>query len=269
MRILPKFLVDGKSDGADGVMHRVLLLASMMGGSAGVSIAHLMPGHDEVNQTVLIVATSLVCASVAGWLVLSIFSAMDQRYQEQLFQVRELIKFDPLTGALNRSYFLDSLRSSGRDGFLLIVDADHFKAINDNHGHVTGDVALIHLVLVIKETLGSDGILGRLGGEEFAVFLPGAKVTAAEAIAERLRAGVEQSPLRTGDMSLRMTVSVGAASVRRGETIGSALERADANLYAAKSAGRNCARFDANPAHALQDRVREITAESPRRQDAA
>lgn len=154
---------------------------------------------------------------------------------------------DGLTGLDNRRAFMqraeDMLRQAERFGHpcsVLMMDIDHFKSVNDGHGHAIGDEALRAVARVMRECLRGVDVLGRLGGEEFAAILPETGDGKAALVAERLRAGVEalRVDLAGGDV-LRLTLSLGIAGKRPGETLESLLGRADAALYAAKQAGRN------------------------------
>jgi diguanylate cyclase (GGDEF)-like protein len=123
---------------------------------------------------------------------------------------------------------------------VLFVDIDHFKSFNDMLGHACGDYCLRELARALKAPLAIDDTLGRYGGEEFVVVLPGRATEMARAIAEELRVAVEASEFVWNERSLRLTVSIGVASRLDGEsTPQAALERADRALYAAKRAGRN------------------------------
>lgn len=149
------------------------------------------------------------------------------------------VKFDGLTGVLNRSHFLDTVRATRLFGMMLIVDVDHFKAVNDDLGHDAGDEALKTLAVRIAEAVGEDGIVGRLGGEEFGVFLPGKRhidgAQQAHAICEHVR----KTLIPVGDIRLVMTVSIGGALHLENAPIGHALKLADQRLYQAKRDGRD------------------------------
>ena len=162
-------------------------------------------------------------------------------------KLRILATTDGLTGAFNRSESIaaahrafQDARQSRRDLTLVMVDVDHFKAINDCHGHAGGDHALRHLVDVLRAGLRDQDFVGRLGGEEFLIALPGVPPETAGSIAERLRRRVAESPLTFGDRSIALTVSMGAASLSSGDASAEAvILRADEALYRAKAAGRN------------------------------
>ena len=162
-------------------------------------------------------------------------------------QLELLASTDPLTGAFNRRHFMDTgnnelLRSNRykHSYSVLMLDIDHFKAVNDTHGHNIGDVALKKTVRVIEETLRGEDTLGRLGGEEFAVLLPETNAARATLLAERIRVAISQIVIETPTDPLTFTMSIGMTEGREGdENIDTLLQRADEGLYKAKEQGRN------------------------------
>ena len=162
-------------------------------------------------------------------------------------QLRRLATIDALTGALNRAQFfalgqreVARVREHGLDLALLMVDVDHFKSINDRHGHPAGDAALCHLVAELRTGIRRIDLLGRLGGEEFAIMLPAISSEAAAAVAERLRVHIAGCPLTHAAQPIGMTISIGVAMLGDSDrTMEQLLAGADAMLYAAKRAGRD------------------------------
>ena len=154
---------------------------------------------------------------------------------------------DHLTGLANRRALFEAAeRELGRSTLaprpttLLVIDADHFKGINDRHGHPGGDAVLRHLAGILSETFREVDVVARIGGEEFAVLLPSTDLARALPVAERLRANVAAQPALIGGQPVPCTVSVGIAVVRDGgDGIDRLLARADQALYAAKRSGRN------------------------------
>lgn len=148
---------------------------------------------------------------------------------------------DPLTGLPNRRALDRALASfDGPGGALLCVDVDHFKAVNDGFGHQAGDQVLRHLARIFCRTLREGDLATRIGGEEFALWLPGATLGDAQEIAERIRAGVAETPCHAAGADLKITCSLGLAAVP--ETVSrvdNLLPAADAALYRAKHRGRN------------------------------
>jgi diguanylate cyclase (GGDEF)-like protein len=169
----------------------------------------------------------------------------ERRQLEQ--QLRQMATTDALTGAMNRGHFLtlgqrevSRVQALGLGLAVVMLDVDHFKMINDQHGHPAGDAALQHLVGLLRAGTRRVDLLGRMGGEEFAVVLPAVTDDIAMEIAERLRAMVARAKLTHGGTEITMTISLGVASLSRDEaTLETCLARADAALYAAKHGGRN------------------------------
>jgi diguanylate cyclase len=162
-------------------------------------------------------------------------------------EARRMAATDPLTGASNRSGFDEELarlvaraRSSDSPFTLLFIDVDHFKSINDRHGHLVGDRVLRGLAEVLAAGVRREDLVARYGGEEFAVLLPGAKAKIGMKTAERLRREVEGRRWTTdGSDVVRFTVSVGVGAFREGDEASDVVGRADGALYKAKQAGRN------------------------------
>jgi diguanylate cyclase (GGDEF)-like protein len=123
---------------------------------------------------------------------------------------------------------------------LLLVDIDHFKRVNDLHGHLAGDDVLRAIAAALRQQLGDSDVLGRYGGEEFVVLVPGAEPAGACAVAEKLRERVGAQTVHTGDGRLNVTVSVGVAVLPgHGGELFELLASADLALYRAKRLGRN------------------------------
>ncbi len=162
-------------------------------------------------------------------------------------QLRRMATTDGLTGTLNRARFLalgqrelERSQPLAQELAVLMLDIDHFKLINDRYGHFVGDEALKHFVAQIRTGVRGVDLLGRMGGEEFAIVLPAIAGEAAMQVAERLRARVAATPLVHGNQTIGITVSIGLAMARNTDrTIEQVLGRADASLYAAKDTGRN------------------------------
>jgi diguanylate cyclase (GGDEF)-like protein len=165
---------------------------------------------------------------------------------QQARHLRALAMIDDLTRIANRRAILalgeDLLRQSRRAGgdfSLLVIDVDHFKAINDRLGHAGGDRVLRHVALLVGSTLRPRDGLGRLGGEEFLVLLPATAGDAAVVLAERVRTTVAAAPVAAHTQPVRLTISIGVATAGRSENLARVLERADKALYRAKCDGRN------------------------------
>ncbi|HKE48917.1 MAG TPA: GGDEF domain-containing protein [Rhodanobacteraceae bacterium] len=162
-------------------------------------------------------------------------------------ELKRLAMLDPLTGLFNRRTFeeraqlvIDEAERGLYPLSLLAVDIDHFKLVNDEFGHAGGDEALRLVVALMQETLAEGQILSRIGGEEFAVLLPGSDEDEATAIAEGLRQHLESHAVDVEGRELCLKISAGVATLGPGlETLSTLLRAADRALYAAKRAGRN------------------------------
>lgn len=170
-----------------------------------------------------------------------------KRYARELERLNGM---DGLTGLKNRAFFDDSLRTelkkSSRTELpiaLLLIDIDHFKAVNDRYGHLAGDECLRRISQLLMETVQREtDIVARFGGEEFAIILPGASRTQARAVAERIRQSTQKMDIVIDDLiTLHLTVSIGVADVTAAIDASNEelIAAADAALYAAKARGRN------------------------------
>lgn len=154
---------------------------------------------------------------------------------------------DSLTGLANRRHFLEKLQEEisrsqryGRPFSVAMVDADHFKSVNDTYGHDIGDKVLQRLSNLMTGAARDVDCVGRLGGEEFAILLPETAVEGAKVFCERLLAHIREAEVDTGGEPLRFTVSIGLTEVCQGETKTDViLNRADEALYEAKEGGRD------------------------------
>jgi diguanylate cyclase (GGDEF)-like protein/PAS domain S-box-containing protein len=179
-----------------------------------------------------------IAAGVIGGAINSI------RVEEEL---RRLVSTDSLTGVSSRRAFLEQAESMfeklaprREDLALFLMDLDHFKEINDNHGHPAGDEALREFARICSRTLRPDDLIGRTGGEEFGVALKTTDHEQAAKLAEKLRKSVSRQPIRVDSMELQLTVSIGVAVAGSDEDeFSGLLKRADDALYSAKRAGRN------------------------------
>ncbi|MCW2238810.1 GGDEF domain-containing response regulator [Azospirillum canadense] len=168
-------------------------------------------------------------------------------------ELHRLAITDALSGVHNRRHLLGILAVAVADAAqgadpcsLVMLDIDHFKRINDEHGHAAGDRTIEFVAAEIREHLRGTDSIGRIGGEEFAILLPGAALKAAGAIAERIRAGVAATPIQLPDgRSHPTTASFGVTELRPGpDSVEAVLHRADEALYRAKANGRNRIEFN-------------------------
>lgn len=197
------------------------------------------------SQRAIAVSPVVVVESIVA-VVLMAFCIVMLANEQVTLALRNIADRDPLTGVFNRRAFLVLLDKAGlyanRMNFplsILLIDLDYFKKINDTWGHRAGDEALLHFVSIAQECIRNGDVIGRLGGEEFAIFLPNAHEQAAEAVANRLRCAVESRSLAFGTAEIALTASVGVACRQSDEAPEQALHRADAAMYRAKRSGRN------------------------------
>jgi diguanylate cyclase (GGDEF)-like protein len=155
---------------------------------------------------------------------------------------------DPLTRLFNKRYFLDRLDSELKFArrhdtavTLLMIDLDHFKAVNDTHGHLAGDAILANLANVLQRAVRNEDVVARFGGEEIAIILRAIPLEPAFLLADRLRDLIQQTVTKHNHLELRATASIGAAGYpsTKCETIEALIEAADKALYKAKGHGRN------------------------------
>jgi diguanylate cyclase (GGDEF)-like protein len=175
--------------------------------------------------------------------------AIEQGFEREAANERLTIlaRQDALTGAFNRRHLLDELerqlqlRTRYATPFtIVILDVDHFKSINDTFGHQVGDLVLIGLTRLLKDSLREIDICGRWGGEEFLCILPNTSIPEALYCAERLRSSLASARLVEAHPELAVTASFGVGTCQPDETIDALLQRVDSLLYAAKATGRNC-----------------------------
>jgi diguanylate cyclase (GGDEF)-like protein len=176
------------------------------------------------------------------------YSMVDARQESVLRSLYQSSKLDALTGAYNRKHFeerleleLGAAERRHTSLSLLMLDLDHFKLVNDRHGHPAGDAVLQHVSSLVKQRLRTGDLLARVGGEEFAVILPGADLRVAGRIGERVRVSIATTPVFLAGQHIPVSISVGCASLAccQAGTMTDLIAIADRRLYAAKHAGRN------------------------------
>ncbi|MBK3421485.1 MULTISPECIES: diguanylate cyclase [Methylobacterium] len=190
----------------------------------------------------------LTCLPVAAALTaqgrnLRSLSRSAEALRAQRAELARLAATDGLTGVLNRTAFRETALAAMRDPravpSLVAIDLDLFKQVNDRHGHLAGDRALVHLVSVLRAGLREADTIGRVGGDEFLVLLPGTDADRAQAVAARLREALRRAPLSLDDGTvLLLSMSCGVAPHRDGMGFEDLVHAADMALYGAKRAGR-------------------------------
>ncbi|HJK89569.1 MAG TPA: GGDEF domain-containing protein [Polyangiaceae bacterium LLY-WYZ-15_(1-7)] len=170
-------------------------------------------------------------------------SDMEAQYHETIYKMTIV---DGLTGVNNKRYLLETMereipraRRHERPLTLVMFDIDHFKHINDTYGHLAGDYVLKEMAQLVKNRLRPDDVLGRYGGEEFAVLLPETNTEGGAAIAEELRRMIAEHPFMFEQERIQVTVSMGVAMLQDGWDVLQFIKQADERLYAAKRDGRN------------------------------
>jgi diguanylate cyclase (GGDEF)-like protein/PAS domain S-box-containing protein len=164
------------------------------------------------------------------------------------YELKELTRIDDLTQLANRRFFMQRLegelnrvrRGGGQQSTVMMLDLDHFKAINDTHGHGAGDIVVKHFGNLLREQIRRHDVAGRLGGDEFGVILSGTTVQDGRIFAERLRRKITEAPVEVNGTPISLSISIGMCSIDADDAdIESSLTRADEALYRAKRLGRN------------------------------
>ena len=193
---------------------------------------------DMLGQLFVAALYLLMLANCFGMLLLA-----RERAQRELARL-ELV--DPLTDVPNRRGFFSALapwmalaRRPGQPTALVMLDLDQFKRVNDGYGHPAGDAVLRHVVELCKRQLRDSDMLGRLVGVEFAILLPRTTLAEAALVAERIRAAIEATPVKSERALIKMTASFGVTTIRPEDSTVTLFQRADEALVAAKQAGRN------------------------------
>ncbi len=168
-------------------------------------------------------------------------------------ELQEFATIDYLTQLPNRRYFMTRMgeelarlqRIKGSCAAVLMCDIDHFKKINDRHGHAVGDLVLKHFAVILRKALRKHDTVGRVGGEEFAIVLANAGITEAEVFSRRVHEQLKAMPLMVGDIAISITVSIGITCMRTEDAAADmSLSRSDMALYRAKKKGRNRTEID-------------------------
>jgi diguanylate cyclase (GGDEF)-like protein len=209
-----------------------------LGSTNGTHVNDVKVAKQQLNDGDLIRTGVAICKFLSG-------DNIEAAYHEEIYRMSIM---DGLTGVHNKRYFLElmerELATSVRQQTplsLIMVDIDHFKKINDTHGHLAGDAALKEMCRRLAPRMRNTDLLARYGGEEFAVVLPATGREGALQYAEVLRALVESQPFAYDQIWIPATISLGVATVdpQAPGTVTDLISRADANLYEAKRSGRN------------------------------
>jgi diguanylate cyclase len=199
-------------------------------------------GYASPASLLGLIGPYMVTTSVVASVLLGLFvdRELNQIAREEHWKTRAMT--DPLTALPNRRAFergIAGLRPYDRSAALLLIDLDHFKQVNDTHGHAAGDYVLQQVSMILRANMRNRDLLSRLGGEELAVLVPDADTTEAQAIAERLRRAIETLDIHWEGQTIAITASFGVAVALGTTTSNELFVQADAALYAAKRGGRN------------------------------
>ncbi len=241
----------------------LILLDVMMPGMSGLEVlAEIKRNPQTENIPIILVTANADDQNVAEGLDMGAFDYIIKPYSlvVLLARVRAALRekerqdllekwatTDPLTGLMNRRHFfeladreLEQTRRSNRPLSFIMLDIDHFKKVNDEHGHLVGDAAIIQIAELLKQELRKVDFCGRYGGEEFVLCLPDTPLQGALELGERIRQEVEKLEIDTKDDNLlHITASLGMAENQQDPNVEAILKRADHALYEAKKAGRN------------------------------
>lgn len=202
----------------------------------------------ELGHFLMLAATLPAVSLLAGRLTVLRERSRHQRRDlaEALARIQALAMRDELTGLINRRHMLELLEQerqrcvrSGRTFCVAMIDIDRFKEVNDRYGHAAGDEVLQRLAREALSAVRVADVLARWGGDEFVLLLSDARLQLARGGVERVRQRIEAVSLRVGEQALQVTISAGLAEHIAGESVATALARADAALYEAKAQGRN------------------------------
>ena len=172
-----------------------------------------------------------------------------QKLRTQVGELADLVSTDALTGLYNFRHFktvlqteMDRSKRSGIPTSLVLVDIDHFKTVNDNFGHETGNQALVHLGNILRSEVRTTDIVCRYGGEEFAMIFPETHLNLAVKVADRIRRMIEKTPLSHSHDEINLTASMGASVYMKTSILAldDFVDSVDKYLYEAKQSGRNC-----------------------------
>ena len=266
-RIYEKYFVDEVSAEVDGIqgavreaVNSVLQEVSSLGSdmseyseilTAAGSTLGADPTQDDLNRLVVELVRETQKTRIRAQEVEASLHTMGDELSEMRLQISRLSRdsrTDALTGVSNRRAFDDAMQrmmsesvADGSDLCLVLVDIDHFKKFNDTHGHLVGDQVLRFVAQEMEQCVKGRDLLARYGGEEFGILLPATPIDGASMLADNIRAIIETQVIRSAeaDKPLNVTVSMGVARFRPGESASDLIERADACLYESKKNGRN------------------------------
>lgn len=246
-----------RKTGVLGAVAMVTVVSVVLSNAIGLSIGFItgvsLREYLRANALMSTLIPALVAPIVSGALFRLLFQLDAAKRELEIVSMT-----DPLTGAHNRRHFFrageQQAAKAAEATTVMMLDIDHFKHINDAHGHDAGDAVLCGLVARIKACLRRDDVFARTGGEEFSLILPRTGLEEARVVAERVRHAVAAAAFDgDGGPPVFVTISAGLAEVASGEDFSAAMKRADRQLYRAKSSGRNRVCWETEPAGQTQE----------------
>lgn len=217
-------------------------------------IAQLSGGAGDSPRTYLETTYALISQTLGTVMFVAVALTLLSIYvSSMLTDAAVRSETDPLSGLLNRRGFeeraetiLSAMIKTRVPVSLVICDLDHFKSVNDTYGHAVGDRVIVAFATILRDVSGGDHAVGRIGGEEFALIMPGANRQTARLVAEGVRVAFADATIEGAPYGKKFTASFGAAEWLTGSTYGDLLRRADLALYQAKHDGRDCVRVASN-----------------------
>ena len=207
---------------------------------------------------------TLVVSTVVAFPIGYYIHNQNARLRRLSRQLAQIASTDQMSGLMNRTAFLQAVEvalhtpmGGPTAGSFLFIDVDHFKKLNDDFGHSIGDDAIRAIANAIKSTPPAEALVGRIGGEEFGLFLPNANKKMAKSVAENIRRNVRKLVYNKGAKHHRLSVSIGGSLHQAGQSLSEFVQRADERMYLAKSGGRNRSVFD--DGQTLEPSVGEVT----------
>ncbi len=232
--------------GLPGASAALTGLVTVLSIALAEAVVAVLGRGDRHVAAIAAAACAVLLTLPIGWVLLQFVFELDRTRR----QLVVLATHDDLTGVYNRRHFMviaqrewDRARRYAMPSALLLIDADHFKHVNDKHGHLCGDALLRGIAHTVRDSLRQADVLARFGGEELIVYLPHTDPLGALDVAERIRERVQALSVPWEDAAVATTVSIGVAPLRDElPSLDWMIHEADTALYAAKADGRNCVR---------------------------
>lgn len=225
----------------------IITLVAILGAEILTFIYYQFIAKSPWDYVVLNLVLAAIMTMIVAFPIAVYLSVQRLKLNSLSVQLARMASVDQMSGLLNRTSFIQALSDrmshpSTREGngAFLYIDADHFKQLNDDFGHAAGDRAIEFIGEVINQNIRRSDLAGRLGGEEFGVYLDGGNKKLAQDVSEHIRQDVMQLRFDNKTKHFVLTVSIGVATHESGENTRHLIRSGDKNLYIAKSRGRNC-----------------------------